>query len=168
MPTRTPLNAVALLVAGALLVWRAASVQLATCVQAEDKPTASAELDCTMRQVLALADQHIRWELNDLARRLDEQPATVELREGLVPAPASTGSGLSPDGRRMLRAIGALPDEEREVFDLVRIQGMTQVEAAEVLGVATKTVQRRLNRGLQLLTEQLADLRPGDESPDAP
>src|SRR5262249_34203892 len=56
----------------------------------------------TVRQFFALANQHMRWELNDLARRLDEQPAAVELREGLVPAPASSGSGLTPDGRRML------------------------------------------------------------------
>jgi RNA polymerase sigma-70 factor (ECF subfamily) len=122
----------------------------------------------SVREFFALANQHMRWELNDLARRLDEQPAAAELREGLVPAPASTGSGLSPDGLRMLRAIGALPAEEREVFDLVRVQGMTQAEAAGVLGVATKTVQRRLNRGLRLLTEQLADLRPGGEPPDSP
>jgi RNA polymerase sigma-70 factor (ECF subfamily) len=116
----------------------------------------------SVREFFALANQHIRWELNDLARRLDEQPAAVELSEGLVPAPASTGSGLSPDGLRMLRAIGGLPDEEREVFDLVRVQGMTQSETAEVLGVSTKTVQRRLNRGLGLLAEQLADLWPGE------
>jgi hypothetical protein len=88
------------------------------------------------------AGQHIRWELNDLARRLNEQPAAVGLPEGLVPAPATSGSGLSPDGRRMLRAIGALPDEGREVFDLVRIQGMTQAEAAEVLGVSPETFNR--------------------------
>src|SRR5262249_61229222 len=43
----------------------------------------------TVRQFFALASQHLRWELNDLARRLDEQPAAVELREGLVAAPAS-------------------------------------------------------------------------------
>jgi RNA polymerase sigma-70 factor (ECF subfamily) len=122
----------------------------------------------SVREFFALANQHIRWELNDLARRLDEQPAAVELREGLVPAPASTGSGLSPEGLRMLRAIGELPDEEREAFDLVRVQGMTQAEAAGVLGVATKTVQRRLNRGLRLLAEQLADLWPGEEPPDSP
>src|SRR5262245_31637161 len=36
----------------------------------------------TVRQFFALANQHMRWELNDLARRLDEQPAAVELREG--------------------------------------------------------------------------------------
>src|SRR6516225_4495938 len=48
------------------------------------------------------ADQHMRWELNDLARRLDNQPAAAELCEGLVPSPASSISGLTPDGLRML------------------------------------------------------------------
>src|SRR5262245_33523187 len=31
------------------------------------------------RQFFALAGQHMRWELNDMARRLDEQPAAEEL-----------------------------------------------------------------------------------------
>jgi DNA-directed RNA polymerase specialized sigma24 family protein len=100
--------------------------------------------------------------LNDLARRLDDQPAAVELREGLLSAPASSGSGLTPDGRRMLEAIDSLPDDEREVFDLVRVQGMTQADAARLLDVAAVTIKRRLNRGLRLLTEKLDDLRPGD------
>jgi RNA polymerase sigma factor (sigma-70 family) len=120
----------------------------------------------TVRQFFALANQHMRWELNELARRLDEQPAAAELREGLVPAPASSVSGLTPDGLRMLRAIDQLPEDEREVFDMVRIQGMMQVEAAGLLGVLAVTVKRRLSRGLRLLTEQLADLRPGENPPD--
>ncbi len=66
----------------------------------------------------------------------------------------------------MLRAIESLPEDEREAFDLVRIQGMTQAEAAEVLGVSAVTVRRRLSRGLRLLAEQLADLRPGEDPPD--
>jgi DNA-directed RNA polymerase specialized sigma24 family protein len=77
----------------------------------------------TVRQFFALACQHMRWELNDMARRLDEQPAALELDEGLVPAPAGSDSGLTPDGRRMLEAIANLPEGEREAFDLVRIQG---------------------------------------------
>src|SRR2546429_9251398 len=32
-----------------------------------------------VRQFFALASQHMRWELTDLARRLDKQPAAVEL-----------------------------------------------------------------------------------------
>jgi RNA polymerase sigma-70 factor (ECF subfamily) len=65
-----------------------------------------------------------------------------------------------PAGRRMIERIDALPAEEREAFDLVRIQGMTQTEAAEVIGVSPKTVRRRLGRGLRLLTESLRDLNP--------
>jgi RNA polymerase sigma factor (sigma-70 family) len=114
----------------------------------------------TVRQFFSLAGQHMRWELNDLARRLDNRPATVELHEETVPASASSESGLSPDGRRILEAIDSLPEDEREAFDLVRIQGLTQSEVAEMLSVAPKTVQRRLDRGLRLLTERLGDLGP--------
>jgi RNA polymerase sigma-70 factor (ECF subfamily) len=60
-----------------------------------------------------------------------------------------------------------LPEEEREVFDLVRIQGMTQTEAAQLLDVSVATVKRRLNRGLRLLGDELADLRPGERPPDS-
>ncbi|MDB5310161.1 MAG: sigma-70 family polymerase sigma factor [Gemmataceae bacterium] len=119
-----------------------------------------------VRQFFALAGQHMRWELNDLARRLDEQPRAAEVLDGLVPAPPGSDSGLTPEGRRMIEAIDGLPADEREAFDLVRIQGMTQAEAAEVLGVAPKTVKRRLDRGLRLLTERLGDLRPDPAAPD--
>ena len=54
----------------------------------------------------------------------------------------------------MLAAIDNLPEDEREVFGLVRFQGLTQAEAAEVLGVSTKTVQRRLNRASLLLSRR--------------
>ncbi len=120
----------------------------------------------TVRQFFALAGQHTRWELNDLARRLDTQPRAAELVDGLVPAPPSSDSGLTPDGRRMIEAIDGLPADEREAFDLVRIQGLTHPEAAEVLGVSPKTVKRRLDRGLRLLTERLGDLRPDAPAPD--
>jgi RNA polymerase sigma-70 factor (ECF subfamily) len=114
----------------------------------------------TVRQFFSLAGQHMRWELNDLARRLDEQPVTAAVVEGAVPAPADSSSRLTAVGLRMVAVIDGLPGDEREAFDLVRIQGMTHTEAAEVLGVSTKTVKRRLDRSLRLLTERLGDLRP--------
>ena len=117
----------------------------------------------TTRQFFALACQHMRWELNDMARRLDEQPAAVELRDESVAAPASSDSNLTPAGQRILAAIDGLPEEEREAFDLVRIQGFSQAEAAKVLDVSAMTVNRRLNRGLQLLAATLGDLYPGEE-----
>jgi RNA polymerase sigma factor (sigma-70 family) len=88
------------------------------------------------------------------------------LRDQLVPAQADTDSALSPQGRRLIEAIDALPSDEREAFDLVRVQGLNQAEASAVLGVAIRTVKRRLDRGLRLLTERLGDLRPGDTRPE--
>jgi RNA polymerase sigma-70 factor (ECF subfamily) len=114
----------------------------------------------TVRQFFALASQHMRWELNEMARRLGEQPAVVEFCDGLVPAPASSDSGLTPNARRMLEEIERLPEDEREAFELVRIQGMSQVEAGRLLGVSAATVNRRLGRGVQLLVDALGDLYP--------
>jgi RNA polymerase sigma-70 factor (ECF subfamily) len=114
----------------------------------------------TVRDFFALANQHIRWELNDVARRLDEQTVVVPMEADLVPDRQSSGSGIGPNACRMLRAIEDLPEAEREVFDLVRIQGIPSVEVAEFLGVSTKTVQRRLSRAVVLLAAALSDLRP--------
>jgi DNA-directed RNA polymerase specialized sigma24 family protein len=97
-----------------------------------------------------------------LARRLDEDMTVVGLHEAAARAPASSGSALSPDGRRILEAIDRLPEEEREVFGLVHIQGLTHAEAAELLKLSTKTIQRRLNRSILLLKRELDDLRPTD------
>ena len=113
-----------------------------------------------VRQFFALVSQHMRWELNDMARRLDQQPGVVELPEELAGEIDNSESVLSPNARRIFQAIDELPDDEREVFDLVRIQGMSQAEAARVLDVSPMTVMRRLNRGLQSLAVKLADLSP--------
>ena len=130
----------------------------------------------TVRRFFALACRHMRWQLNDLARHLDDQPAAAALPEsGVAGPPSSCDSCLTPDGRRMLQAIEGLPEDEREVFDLVGIQGLTHAEAAAVVGVSEKTVQRRLHRARLLLAERLNDLRqalaseptspPGDTPP---
>jgi RNA polymerase sigma factor (sigma-70 family) len=117
----------------------------------------------TVRQFFALANQHMRWELNDLARRLDERGVAVELSDSMVPAARDDGgSELSVDALRILTAIDRLPDEEREVFTLVRVQGLSHPEAAAVLEVSPKTIQRRLNRSRVLLAAQLADLGPAE------
>jgi RNA polymerase sigma-70 factor (ECF subfamily) len=122
----------------------------------------------TVRRFFAPANQHMRWQLNDLARRLDERPAAAVLAEsGVAASPASTASRLRPDGLRLLESIEGLSEDEREVFDLVGIQGLTHAEAATVVGVSENTVQRRLNRARLLLAERPAHLRPGEKPPDA-
>ena len=109
----------------------------------------------TVRQFFGLANQHIRWELNDLARRLEERETIERLSGDNVPAPVSSGSELSLNARRMLDTIEGLPEDQREVFSLVRIQGMSQTEVAALLGVTAKTIKRRLDRSLILLTSAL-------------
>jgi RNA polymerase sigma-70 factor (ECF subfamily) len=95
----------------------------------------------TVRQFFALACQHMRWQLNDLCRRLDQRPSSAALPESAVAAPLrSTGSGLTPDGRRVPGAIDNLPEAEREVFEPIGIRGLTQAKAAAVVGVCDKTV----------------------------
>jgi RNA polymerase sigma-70 factor (ECF subfamily) len=125
----------------------------------------------TVRQFFALANQHIRWELNHLARRLDDSTHAEELHESAIQAPtgagsaAQTTSSVSRNTARIMEAIEGLPEEERETFSLVRIQGMTHCNAAAVLGVSVKTVQRRLNRTLPLLVQKLRDLQPNAAPP---
>jgi RNA polymerase sigma factor (sigma-70 family) len=114
----------------------------------------------TVRQFFAMVNQHMRWELNDLARRLDQKPVAVQIDEGAVAAPPSEASSMTPNHRRVLDAIDRLPEDEREMFGLVRVQGLSQVEAADVAGISTKTVQRRLNRAMVLLSKELEHLRP--------
>jgi RNA polymerase sigma-70 factor (ECF subfamily) len=118
-----------------------------------------------VRQFFQIANQHMRWELNDVARRLDEQTRAVAMTDDVAASPPSEASQLSPVARRMFKAIDELPEEEREVFELVKIQGMTQVEAATLLDVSDRTVLRRLNRAVLLLTQALEDLRPAEVPP---
>ena len=69
----------------------------------------------TVRQFFALANQHMRWELNDLARRLDEQPTALPLEEGAVQAPLHGLLG-NPDHRGRL-GVGQ-PVDADQVEDL--------------------------------------------------
>jgi RNA polymerase sigma-70 factor (ECF subfamily) len=119
-----------------------------------------------VRAFFALANQHMRWELNDLARRLDKQPDFEALHEEtLDPKSPDDTAYRNRHGNRLLEAIEKLPDDEREIFGLVYIQELSHAEAADVLGVATKTIQRRLNRAMLLLKEQLPELGGLSPSP---
>tara|TARA_R110000744_G_scaffold112179_2_gene210419 strand:- start:15172 stop:15825 length:654 start_codon:yes stop_codon:yes gene_type:complete len=113
------------------------------------------------RQFFGLASKHLRWELNELARRLDQHAGLVyPLSEQALCASPQTTAVVSPNALRIFGAIDELPDDEREVFDFVKIQGLTHTEAAELIGVTTKTIQRRLNRALLNLSATLSDLDP--------
>jgi len=113
----------------------------------------------TPRDFFRLAARIIRNELIRLARLyygpygLGRHHATPAGRDGAAgqPGPESDPdpSDLTHEPGRLAAwtelhcQAGALPDSAREVFDLLYYDGLTQAQAAEVLGVSERTVKRR-------------------------
>jgi RNA polymerase sigma-70 factor (ECF subfamily) len=111
------------------------------------------------RDFLALATLQIRRELIDLARQYygphgiganyDSQVA----KDSRGPQPAEKAD-LSHEPSSLAQwselhqHIDHLPEEERQVVDLIFYQGMAQAEAAEVLNVSVRTLQRRWHTAL--------------------
>src|SRR4051794_10788817 len=106
----------------------------------------------TVRHFDNLAATQIRRELIDLARSYHgpEGIGANHHTDGNDPgarlAQISDRSGQPETLQGWVafhEAVDHLPVEEREAFDLLWYQGMTHAQAADALGVATKTVQRR-------------------------
>jgi RNA polymerase sigma-70 factor (ECF subfamily) len=57
--------------------------------------------------------------------------------------------------------IEALPDDQRDVFDLLWYQGLTQAEVAALLKINERSVQRRWQEARIRLYEQLEGRIPG-------
>jgi RNA polymerase sigma factor (sigma-70 family) len=106
-----------------------------------------------------LAALHIRRELHDLAKHYygprghGYNHATVARKGPCAEEagdPMSWEPGDADEDPANLAAwaefharIEHLPDEEREVFDLLWYQDLSQAECAELLGVSERTVKRR-------------------------
>lgn len=107
-----------------------------------------------IREFYALAATQIRRELIDLARHYSGPQNAAAHYESWVGDPAreqrtpdyedaTHDPAALADWNDFHTQVAALPDEEREVFGLLFYHGMTQEDAADVLGVAIRTVQRR-------------------------
>ena len=96
-----------------------------------------------------LAAAQIRRELIDLARRhrgpegLGANHHTDGADPGERLAKLADGPETLDEWATFHEAVERLPEEERQVMDLLWYRGLTHAQAAEALGVATKTVQRR-------------------------
>jgi RNA polymerase sigma-70 factor (ECF subfamily) len=62
------------------------------------------------------------------------------------------------------RALAALPERQRAAISLVHYQGLSNAEAAEVLGVKVRALESLLARGRQQLGDKLADFRAREGS----
>jgi RNA polymerase sigma-70 factor (ECF subfamily) len=131
-------------------------------------------IPATARDFYRLAAVHIRRELIDLARhyyRPDGPGArhASECRQanGDSVPPAYEQAGSTDEPSRLAawtelhRQVEALPEEEREVFDLLWYQGLTQPEAARLLDVSERTLKRRWQAARLRLHEALRGEWPG-------
>jgi RNA polymerase sigma-70 factor (ECF subfamily) len=119
-----------------------------------------------------LASRQIRWVLMDMARRLSHRRALV----GPAGMPPSTHRpepepedpegepGTLAEWTEFHQQIEGLPPALRDVFDLLWYQGLTQPEAARVLGLSLATVQRRWAEARVRLQRLLFPEQPGGDT----
>jgi len=119
----------------------------------------------TGRDFFRLAAQRIRWLLLDQAKRIDndagEQAAS---RAEFYPPPDESKPDLPLALGALYEQIEKLPEEEREVVDLLYFHGLTQIEAAAYLEVSERTVRRRWTVAKVKLFEGLKYLLPPSDN----
>jgi RNA polymerase sigma-70 factor (ECF subfamily) len=129
----------------------------------------------SLRHFLRLAALQIRRELIDLLRRhcgpeahgahhasdggqdsaLSER-GQDDLLEGLVQQSTTDPARLAV-WSEFHDQVGSLPDDEREVFDLLWYQGLSQAEVASLLAVNVRTIKRRWQSARLKLCDALGD-----------
>ncbi|MFX8949702.1 sigma factor-like helix-turn-helix DNA-binding protein, partial [Acinetobacter baumannii] len=85
----------------------------------------------------------------------DEQPQTLLVDRAADPERSAYGSELQ---RALHGHVNALPDAQREALRLVREEGLTNAEAAAVLGTSSAAVKLRVHRAYASLRSALARL----------
>jgi RNA polymerase sigma factor (sigma-70 family) len=120
----------------------------------------------TVREFFGLASRHIRWILLDLTRA----PRAVSMSDGrlsdagIEPVDDATGPTTNIERLELHELVEALPDESREVVDLLFYQGLPQSEAATLLGVSERTVKRRWRTARLAIQEALMDNLDGADN----
>ncbi|MBD3335695.1 MAG: sigma-70 family RNA polymerase sigma factor [Candidatus Eisenbacteria bacterium] len=119
---------------------------------------------------LAIAGRAIRQILIDHARRKGRLKRWGgQRRVSLDDALSIFAQGPNPDALAMdeaLRKLGRLYPQHERVVEMRFFGGMTNEEAAEVIGVSTRTIERRWRFGRAWLYRELAGTSPNAESQD--
>ncbi len=96
----------------------------------------------TAREYFGLAARNIRWQINDLLRK----PKNVQEETGVL-ADLAASTGVTTEVLKMdvwlkfWTAVSELPNEQREVFDLIWMNELSQYEAAKELGLKRDRVK---------------------------
>lgn len=124
-----------------------------------------------------LATLQLKRELRDLSKSLRRQKRDVgrvtrldnpvegegTCPRGMDPADPATNHEFLLDWTELHDAIEHLPDEQREVMDEIFYNGQSHEQAAAILGISSKTVQRRLRKAEEALAVSLKTY-PGTEA----
>lgn len=120
--------------------------------------------------------------LCDLLRRScgrdNQRPAAVPLRSETTEHPPPAAASTTVEGEKLQRwtefheAVARLPDDLRQVFDLLWYQELPQAEAAALLGIAVPTVKLRWMKARLQVQQALGgspfDSLAGSGADDAP
>lgn len=117
----------------------------------------------TPRQFYGLAATQIRRELIDLARHFHgaEGIGAKHHTDGGKAAAAQTDNHEPEDleaWTRFHEQVERLPDPQREVVNLLWYEGMSQPDAAAMLGISLATLKRRWQAARLTLFENLKDI----------
>jgi len=127
-----------------------------------------------VRDFFRLAALEIRRELIDLARHYYRPGGPGDKHSSAFGAGVSDGAPpayeqeetTNEPGRwaawtELHRQVEALPEEEREAFELLWYQGLSQPEASRLLGVPERTLRRRWQAARLRLLQALRGELPG-------
>lgn len=141
-------------------VWQAVLIRLSKALR--DVPLTDA------KHFFSLASLQIRRELMDLKRK-HHGPEGVGAHHASVARSGDSSAGAGPEAKGRERSpqtiaewgelhglVNQLEPELRDVVDLLWYQGLEQEEAASLLGVSSKTVNRRWREARIRLGELLA------------
>lgn len=125
-----------------------------------------------VREFFALAATQIRRELIDLSRHyygpqgIGANYATDD-HTGREPSPGNEKPDPTDDPATLTEwtelheRVRELPEEQRETFDLLYYHGLSQPEAAEVLGISLRTLKRRWRDTRRSVFAAYHGTRPG-------
>ena len=92
----------------------------------------------TAREFFGLAARNIRWQIQDMLRKRTEQQGDTSLFAQLTAGTgAHTPAKLAQENEQwelFWKTVDQFTDDEREVFDLIWIHGLSQYAAADTIG----------------------------------
>ncbi|SMH58834.1 RNA polymerase sigma factor [Azospirillum agricola] len=100
--------------------------------------------------------------INGVRRRQPVVDIDAEAQAAIGAAPGSQFVRL--ELRDLRRALGLLPNEQREVVLLIGLEGISYGEAADILGISIGTVKSRLSRGRRALRALMEGRSPSDDA----